>query len=339
MNVYPQFTDQKIKTIYDWIQKVILFRVQDIAAFNQNTQEIETIQSDITSLTASVGAVLPAVGNAGNVLTDSGAAWISQAPVTQKPAFNAIGGLIISGITGTHTTAAFSISKGGATDSAGAAYISVAATLNWLASNGNAINGTDAAASTLANSSTYHVFICTGASGTGSFVSASLTPTFPTGYAVSSRRIGSFNTTGAGAPIAYTSIESEGGSTINYLATQVLDISTSTQGTALISYTLSVPTGIKVRPLIRVDGSNATGSSGCGVLFLSGDETSVATPAASEPGWTAAPGWDMNNGNVPIQSSHPFVTTNSSGQIGACAAAASTSLFGVTRGWIDMRRS
>jgi len=115
--------------------------------------------------------------------------------------FLTIGGLIISGTTGTHTTASFSISAGGCADLTGAAYIAVSSTLSWAASNGNAINGTDASSATLANSTTYHVFVCTGTSGTGSFVSASLTPTFPSGYNSYSRRIGSFTTTSAGAPI------------------------------------------------------------------------------------------------------------------------------------------
>src|SRR5581483_6624956 len=98
-------------------------------------------------------------------------------------------------ISGSSTTAAFAISSGQASDSTNATYITCAG-YSWAASTGNAINGTYAGSSTLAASTTYHVFICSGASGTGSFVSASLTPTVPSGYNTYSRRIGSFQTNG-----------------------------------------------------------------------------------------------------------------------------------------------
>lgn len=252
------------------------------------------------------------------------------APPAQIFQFGAIGGLIISSIAGTHTTAAFNISKGGATDSTGAAYISVAGTIAWAAANGNAINGTDAATSTLANSTTYHVFICTGASGTGSFVSASMTPTFPTGYAVSSRRIGSFNTTAAGAPIPYTSIECDGGGVINWLGTQVQDVNaTAIVSTARTLETLgSVPTGIKIQPFIRGDSNNSPL-----LLFTSPDETDVAVGAFS-----TTPGADSTGSASAQYNSGLILTTNTSAQIGI-RGSGNITVYIYTRGWKDFRRS
>jgi hypothetical protein len=249
-----------------------------------------------------------------------------------------IGGLIISSIAGTHTTASFNISAGGCADLTGAAYLSVSSTLSWKASNGNAINGTDASSSTLANSTTYHVFVCKGASGTGSFVSASLTPTFPTGYNTYSRRIGSFTTTSAGAPVPYTSIETYGGATRNYLTTQVLD-----QGAAAVTtsartlYTLgSIPTGVKMRPIGRWLSYGAATSQ---FIVTSPDETDVAPASYTSPG--TVPGWDSSiNATTGVSAMFNWdLTTNTSSQIGGRGGSTSASFSATTRGWDDLRRS
>jgi len=252
--------------------------------------------------------------------------------------YRSIGGLIISSITGTHTTASFGISAGGCSNLTGAAYISVPSALSWAASNGNAINGTDAPSSTLANSTTYHVFVCTGTSGTGSFVSASLNPTFPSGYSSYSRRIGSFNTNASGSPLPYTAIECEGGATINYLTTQVLDINGTTVGTS--SRTLltlaSIPTGIKMQPLYRMALSSVAYS---GLIITSGDETDVAP--TSTLAFTAAPGADGASLSGYTQSTlrDSVLTTNTSAQVGVREAASGVDIYWVTRGWKDFRSS
>ncbi len=249
-----------------------------------------------------------------------------------------IGGLLISSIAGTHTTASFNTGAGGCADLTGAAYISVSSTLSWKASNGNAINGTDASSSTLANSTSYHVFVCTGTSGTGSFVSASLTPTFPTGYNTYSRRIGSFTTTSAGAPIPYTSIETYGGATRNYLTTQVLD-----QGAAAVTtsartlYTLgSIPTGIKMRPVGRWLSYGAATSQ---FIVTSPDETDIAPASYTSPG--TLPGWDSSiNSTTGVSAMFNWdLTTNTSAQIGGRGGSTSASFSATTRGWDDFRRS
>lgn len=254
-------------------------------------------------------------------------AMISDIPII----YSHIAGCTISGITGTSTTATFAVSAGQCANSANSAYI-VSAGYTWAASNGNAINGTDAAASTLANSTTYHVFLCSGTSGTGTFVSSSLTPTFPTGYTTSSRRIGSFKTNGSGAPIAYTTVEGAGGCTINWLATQTMDVNVVNLSTSRTLYVLNVPGGVKVQPLIR-----AASTTGAYVIITSGDETDVAPATA----YTTAPMFDLQN-TVSVANTlvpRTLFTTDTSAQIGARASAGSTSFNVVTSGWIDFRRA
>ncbi len=183
------------------------------------------------------------------------------------------------------------------------------------------------------------MYLINGTSGTGTFVSATYpasSVTFPTGYRTYARRIGSFNTTAAGAPIPYTSIEAEGGATINWLTTQIRDISTTTLSTTRIAYTLTVPSGIKVQPLYRA--TCTSGGTNEGVLFTSGDETDVAAGSYT---WSTAPGADLwtNSGAGVSVDRDGMLTTNTSGQIGARASSASATMYWVTRGFKDFRRN
>lgn len=243
--------------------------------------------------------------------------------------YNAISGNLPSSMSGSSTTASMSVSAGQAADSTNTAYITGAG-YSWAVSNGNAINGYQSG-TTLPNSSTIHMFLCTGASGTGTFASTSLTPTLPTGYDVSYRRIFSFNTNSSGAPIPYKALEAEGGSLICYLTTQVLDISTTTQGTTQTLYTLTVPTGVKVNPIMRFAGAS---SGSRGVIVTSGDETNVA-PTGYDG--TTAPLWDLAGISVAL-SDQLYLTTNTSGQIGARGSASGCIFHATTRGFKDFRR-
>ena len=241
--------------------------------------------------------------------------------------FNAITGYLPVSISGSNTTAAVTISQGAATDSTNAINIITGGTNGWAVSNGNALNGYQGG-TTLPNSSTIHFFFCANSSGvnTGSFASTSLTPTLPSGSTYY-RRIFSFNTNSSGAPISYTAIETEGGSYLSYLTTQLLDVSANNLGTTRVAYTLTVPQGIKLEPKIRAYSS----SSGENILLTSGDETDVA-PAGS----VTVPLWDINSGTATFTG---MLTTNTSGQIGARSTQASTSIAIVTRGFKDWRRN
>ena len=281
-------------------------------------------------------------GSTGNVAPISLGSGLSMSGGTLSAsggvAYGAIAGCLPSSITGTNTTASMTVGSGQATDSTNAVYITSVG-YSWAASNGNAINGTDAASSTLANSATYHMFLCTGTSGTGTFASASLTPTLPSGYNSYKRRIFSFNTNASGSPIPYTATETEGGAYDAWLTTQVLDISSSTTTTSSRTlYTLTVPTGIKVRPEFRANGSSS--STSIGLIITSGDETDVAPVVAAGQTWTSGPGSDSTMASAgSFVSLFSGVTTNTSGQIGVRSNNASMGIYWVTRGFKDFRRS
>jgi hypothetical protein len=304
-----------------------------------NAADITSTQltADLNIFTSSLQGLAPGSGGGTSNFLRADGTWAAPSGGGGGTvAYSSIAGCLPSSIAGTHTTASMSISAGQAADSTNAAYITCAG-YSWAASNGNAINGTDAASSTLGNNTTYHMFLCSGGSGTGTFCSASLTPTFPTGYATYSRRIFSFKTNSSGSPIPYTAIECEGGATINWLTTQVLDIS-ATPTTSRTAYTVTVPGGIKVQWLYRISQSEEV-SSNNDVIITSGDETDVAPNSVSGGSAPLSDGL----GNTILIESIPrdgVVTTNTSGQIGIrCSEASNTTLYGVTRGWKDFRRS
>ena len=257
-----------------------------------------------------------------------------SAPIINNPTITGYSGNLVNGqisgflpssISGTSTTASLTISTGQAVDTTVASRISKDTTTSWSVSNGNAINGYSGG-TTLPNSSTIHFFMCSGGSGTGSFASTSLTPTLPTGYDTYYRRVFSIVTTGAGAPIPYTSTESCGGAAENYLSTitgQTISVTTSD---AL--YTLTgIPSGIKVIPImyasLQTNGNYA-------VLYS--DTTTSAAPAVNG----TAPGITVMNqgGQIPF---HQRVITNTSSQIRA-RANSNDSLYVYCHGWQDFRR-
>jgi hypothetical protein len=262
----------------------------------------------------------------------SGKAVISASTV---PYF-AAAGCLPSAMSGTNTTAAITVSAGQVADSSGNVLMSCAG-YTWAVTNGNAINGTDAASSTLANSTTYHMFLCSGSSGTGVYASASLTPTFPSGYTAYHRRIFSFNTYTNGSPVTYTAVETEGGSYLAWLNSQILDISFSGQSTSRIAYTLTVPAGIRVQPLGRSSNNSASNV----VIYTSGDETDVAPTTVSNQNFGSSPGFDIGGSSSAstLTWGGGILTTNTSGQIGARASASSVDINWVTRGFKDWRRS
>lgn len=274
-----------------------------------------------------------APGNASNVLTSNGTTWVSSLPTI----VSSITGFLPSSIAGTSTTASLSVSAGLASNTTNTRLISKATTTSWAVSNGNAANGYQGGA-TLPNNSTIHFYVITNSSNgsPASFASTSLTPTLPTAYSGGFyRRIFSMNTNSSGVLLPYTAIENEGGGLINWLTTQTLDISTTVQGTSRINYTLNVPSGIKVQPLTRANAGSNAGSTN--IILLSGDETSTVPPSYVSGGWSAAAGADF--AEVPgLTTVQPFITTNTSGQIGVQASAASSHVNLVTRGWVDFRR-
>lgn len=237
-----------------------------------------------------------------------------------------ISGFLPSAIAGSSTTASLSVSTGFAAPAVGTANIVKGSVTGWNVSNGNGINGYEGG-TTLPNSSTIHFFICSGASGTGVFASTSLTPTFPTGFAVNTRRIFSLRTDGAGAPIPYIACEVSGG---GYLAEFVtLPAQTAALTTSASTVTLSnIPTGIRVSVFFRT----AAGTNPSYAIWSSLSATDVAPNVNG-----TAPGASVDQAGTQSITGIEIIT-NTSAQIRGRASTASN-FYIYMDWWEDFRRS
>ena len=294
--------------------------------------------------TSAIGLALPsattaqlyggsgAAGAATQVTVGSGLTLSGETlTASSSTVVNNITGNLPSNFAGTSTTATLSISAGLASDSTTSAEL-IGAGYSWAVANGNAINGYQGG-TTLPNSTTIHFFLCNGGSGTGSFASTSLTPTCPTGYAVRYRRIFSFLTNSSGTPIPYVAIEVQGGSLLAYLATQTEDIASNPGTSSRTLYTLNVPQGVRVAPLVRAQSLAASAS----FILTSPDETDVAPPSN---GASTVPLADVTTAGSGFSGTTYTgqLTTNTSGQIGV-RGSTTLSFYLTTRGWIDFRRN
>lgn len=186
----------------------------------------------------------------------------------------------------------------------------------WVIGGGN--GGLDTGA--VGASTWYHVFAITGSGGTDALLSTSATaPTMPSGF-TKKRRIGSFKTDGSSHIIAF----SQNGDEFLWLVA-VQDINTTTQSTTPVSYTLSVPLGVKVNAMFR--GSAESTGPFTEVLFNSLDQTSVVATSA-------------NANVVAVSSGFTGLTltirTNTSSQIRGVATGITT-IAASTYGWTDTR--
>lgn len=274
--------------------------------------------------------------NSGSAISATSSALITATALAEDlaPTPWSITGGLPSSITGSNTSATMTVGAGVATSQDLAARLSWGS-FNWAASNGNAANGC-ADGTTLTDSVTYHMYICWGSSGYCSYASQSISmaaSAAPSGYQSYVRRVASFDTNSAGSPIPATFIEVEGGAYVAWLATQTLDVSTVSLGTSRVLYKLNVPGGgLKLQPIFRAVSNSASET----VIFTSGDETDVAPTAV---GALTVPLYDTGQpGSGQAAISTPYLTTDTSGRIGARALAASKSLYVVTRGWKDWRR-
>jgi hypothetical protein len=187
---------------------------------------------------------LVAPGASGNVLTSNGSAWTSAAP-TGAVLRGYINGFGLSNSVGTPNSV-IDVAAGYAADSTNATgitgtAISKSTAGTWVAGTGNNGMGTGL---TIANTTWYHVFAIINA---GSFdvyfdtsISAANKPASTTAF----RRIGSFLTNGSAQIIAFYQY----GQTVHWTA-QVTDFS-GTPPAAATLVTLTVPTGIAVRPIL-----------------------------------------------------------------------------------------
>lgn len=233
-------------------------------------------------------------------------------------------------------SATMTIAAGVAANSTNVALMTLAAaiaktTSAWAVGTGN--GGLDTGA--IANSTQYHFHLIqrldTGV--VDALISLSPTaPTMPANYTIF-RRIGSMKTNGSAQWIAFSQVGD------NFLlSASVLDVDAANPGTAAVSRTLSVPTGIQVDAVVQWMLVNAA-SGGVSDLQISSldvtDEAPSVTvaPLATISGAAAASGW---NGHPSAQAT---TRTNTSAQVRSrlSFSDASVTLRGATLGWIDRR--
>jgi hypothetical protein len=294
------------------------------------TAKASPVSADIILIQDSAAAnafkrtTVGALTTAGSVSSFNGRTGAVTAISTDVPLRSYLSGLTLSAA---GSTATFGIAVGVATDSTNTAMMAIASaytktTSSWAVGSANGALDTGS----IANSTWYHVYLIkrtdTGVVDILVSLSASA-PTMPTNYTLF-RRIGSMRTNGSAQWIKFVQLGDE------FLwAVPTSDINVSNLGTVATLYTLTVPTGVQVNALVRMNGTNAT--VGTAILFNSPDEDVSAA---------AAP-----NGNYNIlvfQSGTANTTTlnlrtNTSAQLRGVANVASTTVQASTYGWTEMR--
>jgi hypothetical protein len=232
-----------------------------------------------------------------------------------------IGGLTLSTA---GSSATFGIAIGVATDSTNSALIKLSSaytktTSTWAA--GTAVGALDTG--TIAVSTWYHVYLINGTSGTDILISLSVSaPTMPTGYTLF-RRIGAMLTNGSSQWVLFA----QNGDEFIFSA-PVIDINTATLTTTPTLFALSVPPGVQVNVLLRVQMFSAT--AGTLTLVHSPDEASTTIGGGYNVTLRTMVASVSDNKQLNIR-------TNTSKQVRAVSSAASTALTGLTYGYIDTR--
>ena len=176
---------------------------------------------------------------------------------------------------------------------------------------------------TIGASTTYHIYAIAKVDGSDSYVASlnAAAPSLPSGY-VYARRIGSVRTNASSQILAFLQIEET-----FLLAASVTDLSTANMGAATALYALTVPTGVKVRPIFDL------GTTAGNLLAFSGDQAGYAPGAGAI---SVAPGSNVY-GTANQQQRVTDVYTDTSGRIRLYADAANRPAYIYTRGWIDNR--
>ena len=208
-------------------------------------------------------------------------------------------------------------------------------TSNFATGSGN--GGLDTGA--IAASSWYHVHLIRRDSDGLADVLFSLSPTSPTmpsGY-TARRRIGSVRTDGSSQFILWTQFGDE------FLwDAAIVDVDALTPGSAAVTRTLTVPSGLKVLAIVDC-GVHQSGNPGFSANFSSLDSSDQAPQSAATGALTgimSVGGLNLGGGNTTWLFSRHHIRTNTSSQIRsrASTAASSAERVGViTRGWYDSR--
>lgn len=208
-------------------------------------------------------------------------------------------------------------------------------TSNFATGSGN--GGLDTGA--IAASSWYHVHLIRRDSDGLADVLFSLSPTSPTmpsGY-TARRRIGSVRTDGSSQFILWTQFGDE------FLwDAAIVDVDALTPGSAAVTRTLTVPSGLKVLAIVDC-GVHQSGNPGFSANFSSLDSSDQAPQSSATGALTgimSVGGLNLGGGNTTWLFSRHHIRTNTSSQIRsrASTAASSAERVGViTRGWYDSR--
>jgi hypothetical protein len=195
---------------------------------------------------------------------------------------------------------------------------------------GSGANGLDTGVR--ANSTWYHLWAISKAGGTNGDILFSLSataPTMPTGYTLK-RRIGSVKSDTASNFIGFT----QDGDSFSWKS-RLLDVQATNPGTAAVSRTLTVPTGVRVRAKAVVGfGASAISDNPAGILITDLNTTDVA------PSVTDA---TVLNYSATVLISNYFspaeVWTNTNAQVRSRIqiSGTNTTLYVITSGWYDPR--
>jgi hypothetical protein len=226
------------------------------------------------------------------------------------------------------SSATFAVAAGEAADSAGAALLQLAAGVNkttspWAVGTGNGALDSG----TISNNAWYHVYLIrrpdtgvvdvvasTGGAG----------PTLPANY-TQYRRIGAMRTNGSAQWTSFV----QDGDLFQWL-TPTLDVNVTSAGTAAVTRTLTVPSGINVRALCNAGGT--AGVSG-EAIYLSDLATTDLAPSNGVPLTTASIAANLSGHWQAV------VRTNTSAQVRSrcIVGGASETLRIATLGWFDSR--
>lgn len=177
---------------------------------------------------------------------------------------------------------------------------------------------------TIANATWYHVFLILNGGSVDVYFDTSVTAANkPTGTTYF-RRIGSFLTNGSAAILGFK----QDGECFYWSSGTYLDanVSASTAYNPRASVTLTVPLGVKVRPMLRCS---------CSSLYL--QLTSLDMIGTEVPGASDNTLQDTTSSSNLHMNAQANLYTNTSSQIGALTTSSATSFKIRTLGWVDDR--
>lgn len=197
-------------------------------------------------------------------------------------------------------------------------------TANWTAGTGNGGLFTGSMSTT----TTYHCFLIADSTGRNidaGFDTSATAANIPAGYSLF-RRVGSIRTDSGPHIIAFHQYGDE-----FWWDTSILDITTTNPGSAAVTATLSIPTGLKVQAIIT---PNAFDSTQTCQIYTSSLDSADLTPAFSTDIETGAA--DTTQEGI---GANVYIWSNTSGQIRYRMSRSSASLAVKIRtlGWVDQR--